>query len=242
MATNPPVDFKDLKQEQVEQYLHDTITVPAELQANVAVTTLDKVYNWSRKSSMWPLLFGLACCAIELIAAAAPRFDVMRFGVIPFPASPRQADLMVVAGTVGVLWSLPAVAVVSLSLAWIPGLLVPWWSTVWLVGAAWYLLIVVLQAAISSRRPIEIPATALAVAIGPKADDSLQTRPAQQVVGRLSLRRESESGQVSGQLGAGHGTLVAENGRVARYARDGERIWEHAVAWAVEVEFVQGTR
>jgi cellulose synthase/poly-beta-1,6-N-acetylglucosamine synthase-like glycosyltransferase len=65
-----------------------------------------------------------------------------------------------------VLWSLPAVAVVSLSLAWIPGLLVPWWSTVWLVGAAWYLLIVVLQAAISSRRPIEIPATALAVAIG----------------------------------------------------------------------------
>jgi len=56
--------------------------------------------NWSRKYSLWMFNFGLACCAIELIAAAAPRFDVMRFGVIPFPASPRQADLMIVAGTV----------------------------------------------------------------------------------------------------------------------------------------------
>ena len=56
--------------------------------------------NWSRKYSLWMFNFGLACCAIELIAAAAPRFDMMRFGIIPFPASPRQADLMVVAGTV----------------------------------------------------------------------------------------------------------------------------------------------
>jgi NADH-quinone oxidoreductase subunit B len=56
--------------------------------------------NWSRKYSLWMFNFGLACCAIEMIAAAAPRFDMMRFGVIPFPASPRQADLMVVAGTV----------------------------------------------------------------------------------------------------------------------------------------------
>ncbi len=56
--------------------------------------------NWSRKYSLWMFNFGLACCAIEMIAAAAPRFDMMRFGIIPFPASPRQADLMVVAGTV----------------------------------------------------------------------------------------------------------------------------------------------
>ena len=56
--------------------------------------------NWSRKYSMWMFNFGLACCAIEMMAAAAPRFDMMRFGIIPFPASPRQADLMVVAGTI----------------------------------------------------------------------------------------------------------------------------------------------
>ena len=56
--------------------------------------------NWSRKYSPWMFNFGLACCAIEMMAAAAPRYDIMRFGVIPFPASPRQADLMIVAGTV----------------------------------------------------------------------------------------------------------------------------------------------
>ena len=55
--------------------------------------------NWSRKYSLWLMQFGLACCAIEMIAVASPRYDAMRFGVIPFPASPRQSDLMVVAGT-----------------------------------------------------------------------------------------------------------------------------------------------
>lgn len=56
--------------------------------------------NWSRKYSLWFFQFGLACCAIELMAASAPRYDFMRFGIIPLPASPRQSDLMVVAGTV----------------------------------------------------------------------------------------------------------------------------------------------
>ncbi len=56
--------------------------------------------NWSRSYSLWLFQFGLACCAIELMAASGPRFDFMRFGIIPLPASPRQADLMVVAGTV----------------------------------------------------------------------------------------------------------------------------------------------
>ena len=56
--------------------------------------------NWSRKYSLWFFQFGLACCAIEMMAASAPRYDFMRFGIIPLPASPRQADLMVVAGTV----------------------------------------------------------------------------------------------------------------------------------------------
>ena len=58
------------------------------------------VLNWSRKYSLWCMQFGLACCGIEMGAAFATKFDIIRFGVIPFPASPRQADLMVVAGTV----------------------------------------------------------------------------------------------------------------------------------------------
>jgi NADH-quinone oxidoreductase subunit B len=84
----------------VQQYLHDGIEVPAELQPNVLVTTLDKVYNWSRKSAMWPLLFGLACCAIEMIATAASRYDLARFGMEVMRPSPRQSDLMIVSGTV----------------------------------------------------------------------------------------------------------------------------------------------
>ncbi len=100
MATTPVTDFKDLKQEQVQEFLHDSIAVPEDLQANVMVTTLDKVYNWSRKSSMWPLLFGLACCAIEMIATAASRYDLARFGMEVMRPSPRQSDLMIVSGTV----------------------------------------------------------------------------------------------------------------------------------------------
>ena len=62
-------------------------------------TTVDHVVNWSRKSAIWPMGFGLACCAIEMMAAGASRFDLDRFGMI-FRASPRQSDLMIVAGTV----------------------------------------------------------------------------------------------------------------------------------------------
>lgn len=101
MATPPDAAaFQQLKDEQIQKYLHDTISVPAELQPNVMVTTLDKVYNWSRKSSMWPLLFGLACCAIEMIATAASRYDLARFGMEVMRPSPRQSDLMIVSGTV----------------------------------------------------------------------------------------------------------------------------------------------
>lgn len=63
------------------------------------LTTVDLFVDWTRKSSIWPLTFGLACCAIEMMAAYSTRFDVNRFGVIPRP-SPRQADLMIIAGTV----------------------------------------------------------------------------------------------------------------------------------------------
>jgi NADH-quinone oxidoreductase subunit B len=66
---------------------------------NILLTSLDYVVNWSRLSSLWPVTFGLACCAIEMMATGAARYDLDRFGVL-FRASPRQADLMIVAGTV----------------------------------------------------------------------------------------------------------------------------------------------
>ena len=67
---------------------------------NVLTTTLEKLVDWGRKSSLWPCTFGLACCAIEMIVTAANRWDIARFGMEAFRASPRQADLMIVAGTV----------------------------------------------------------------------------------------------------------------------------------------------
>ena len=67
---------------------------------SVLVTSVDYVFNWARKSSVWPLTFGLACCAIEMIASSAARFDIARFGSEVFRPSPRQSDLMIVAGTV----------------------------------------------------------------------------------------------------------------------------------------------
>jgi len=66
----------------------------------VFVTTIEEIYNWGRKNSIWPLGFGLACCAIEMIAASMARWDLARFGAEVFRPSPRQADLMIVAGTV----------------------------------------------------------------------------------------------------------------------------------------------
>jgi NADH-quinone oxidoreductase subunit B len=64
------------------------------------ITSVDYVFNWARRSSIWPLTFGLACCAIEMIASSAARFDISRFGSEVFRPSPRQSDLMIVAGTV----------------------------------------------------------------------------------------------------------------------------------------------
>jgi len=69
-------------------------------QQGIIFTQLDKAVNWARKSSIWPLGFGLACCAIEMMSMAADRFDVARFGAEVFRPSPRQADLMIVAGRV----------------------------------------------------------------------------------------------------------------------------------------------
>lgn len=74
--------------------------VPPELQGSVQLTALDKVYGWSRKHSMWPMMFGLACCAIEMIVMTASRLDIARFGMEVMRPSPRQADFMIISGTV----------------------------------------------------------------------------------------------------------------------------------------------
>ncbi len=74
--------------------------IEARFEEGVVVTTVQDVLNWARQSSIWPMTFGLACCAIEMMATGASRFDLDRFGAGAFRASPRQADLMIVAGTV----------------------------------------------------------------------------------------------------------------------------------------------
>ena len=66
---------------------------------NILTTTLNTMVNWARKSALWPMPFGLACCAIEMMAVVAPRYDLARFGAEVFRFSPRQSDLMIVAGT-----------------------------------------------------------------------------------------------------------------------------------------------
>ncbi len=84
------------------------IAIPEELKGTVTITNLkkllapvvDPIYNWSRRNSVWPMVFGLACCAIEMICAASSRYDFARFGMEVFRATPRQADLMIVSGTV----------------------------------------------------------------------------------------------------------------------------------------------
>lgn len=80
------------------------IPVPEEVSNNVFITSLakliDPVYNWSRRNSVWPMTFGLACCAIEMICTAASRYDLARFGMEVFRATPRQSDLLIISGTV----------------------------------------------------------------------------------------------------------------------------------------------
>ena len=83
-----------------QELINPGYEIPPEMQGQVTITTLDKIYNWGRRSSIWPMMFGLACCAIEMICSATSRFDFSRFGMEIMRPSPRQADLMIVAGTV----------------------------------------------------------------------------------------------------------------------------------------------
>ncbi len=74
--------------------------IEGRFEENFIITTVEQAINWARQSSIWPMTFGLACCAIEMMATGASRFDMDRFGAGAFRATPRQADLMIVAGTV----------------------------------------------------------------------------------------------------------------------------------------------
>ena len=76
------------------------VTYDSKIEGNVIVTKLDAAINWMRKNSLWPMPMGLACCAIELMAASSARYDISRFGAEVMRFSPRQSDVMIVAGTV----------------------------------------------------------------------------------------------------------------------------------------------
>ena len=93
-------DVNKLLQTNTEPLSEPIIEVPDDLDRNMMVTSVDTLINWGRKSSVWPLSVGLACCAFEMMASAMSRFDLSRFGMEVFRASPRQADLIIIAGTV----------------------------------------------------------------------------------------------------------------------------------------------
>lgn len=86
--THPDID-RDLREQEI-----------ADFEKGVLTTTVEKAIAWARSSSIWPATFGLACCAIEMMHTATPRYDIARFGAEVFRASPRQADLMIVSGRV----------------------------------------------------------------------------------------------------------------------------------------------
>jgi NADH-quinone oxidoreductase subunit B len=92
------VKIKSMKNEDFKD--NETLESLKELGDNVFLTTIDNVLNWGRSNSIWPLTFATSCCGIEMMAAGASRYDFARFGIEVYRASPRQADVIVVAGTI----------------------------------------------------------------------------------------------------------------------------------------------
>ncbi|MEA5508447.1 photosynthetic/respiratory NAD(P)H-quinone oxidoreductase subunit K [Crocosphaera sp. UHCC 0190] len=101
MSPNPTSDLSALEQLQTEKILNPAARsqVTQDLSENIILTTVDDLHNWARLSSLWPLLYGTACCFIEFAALIGSRFDFDRFGLVP-RSSPRQADLIITAGTI----------------------------------------------------------------------------------------------------------------------------------------------
>lgn len=91
--------IEQLRVSSVESLADPDAWIDEEVKRGVLVTSLDALLGWGRRYSVWPVAFGLACCSMEMVATAASRFDISRFGMEIFRASPRQADLMIVAGT-----------------------------------------------------------------------------------------------------------------------------------------------
>jgi NADH-quinone oxidoreductase subunit B len=100
VANGDDLRIKQLRARQLLRGELDGADLDQYVQERVGLTTLEKAQNWARANAPWPLTFGLACCAIEMMATAGPRFDIARFGMERFSATPRQADLMIVAGRV----------------------------------------------------------------------------------------------------------------------------------------------
>lgn len=101
MTANTNLDIANLEKEAKEKILNPVARsqVTQDLSENIILTTVDDLHNWARLSSLWPLLYGTACCFIEFAALIGSRFDFDRFGLVP-RSSPRQADLIITAGTI----------------------------------------------------------------------------------------------------------------------------------------------